>query len=152
MRRKANGRTGPIWTCVVLLSIAVGLAPLSLAYSQPADPETDEGSERLKLDRAVMCEEVRELAPFNVSVVFSVEIGKVSCFTLFDPVPKKTFVYHTWFHRDRESTRKRLALRPPRWSTVSSIQLREADKGPWRVVISDDTGHIFAVMRFSVTD
>lgn len=107
---------------------------------------------RLTLDLAVMCEEVIEKAPINQAVIFSIKIGKVSCFSAFDPVPEKTFIYHKWFHRDTPSTNKRLTLQPPRWATYSSIQLREADKGPWRVEISDRKGKLLQILRFSITD
>jgi hypothetical protein len=48
--------------------------------------------------------------------------------------------------------RKRLILKPPRWASVSSIKLREADKGPWRVEIRDAEGRLLATLRFSITD
>jgi hypothetical protein len=104
------------------------------------------------LDHAVMCEEVTDKDPINPAVVFSIKIGKVSCFSVFDPVPEKTFVYHKWFHKDNPSTNKRLTVQPPRWATYSSIQLRETDKGPWRVEISDRKGNLLHILRFSITD
>lgn len=107
---------------------------------------------QLKMVDAVMCEGVRDLAPVNVAAVFSIDTGKVSCFTSFDPVPRQTFIYQRWYHRGELSTKKKLFLKPPSWSTYSSIQLREADKGPWRVEISDEKGTLFAIVRFSVTD
>ena len=111
-----------------------------------------QAKKKLTLERAAMCEGIKDLAPHNPAVVFSIKIGKVSCFTLFDPVPKKTFVYHRWFHRDKPSTTKRLTLNSPRWSTYSSIQLRETDKGPWRVEIFDRKGNRLHIIRFSITD
>jgi hypothetical protein len=45
-----------------------------------------------------------------------------------------------------------LTLKPPRWSTFSSIQLREADKGPWRVEIVDEKDRLHKTLRFSITD
>lgn len=107
---------------------------------------------KLTMDQAIMCEEIKDFTPQNPAVVFSIKIGKVSCFTSFDPVPEKTFVYHKWFHRDDLSTTKRLTLQPPRWGTYSSIQLRETDKGPWRVEISDQKGNLLRILRFSITD
>ena len=106
----------------------------------------------LVMDNAVMCEEIKDFTPKNRSVVFSIKIGKVSCFTSFDPVPKETFIYHKWFHKDKPSTQKRLTLQPPRWASYSSIQLRETDKGPWRVEITDQKGNIFHTIRFTITD
>jgi hypothetical protein len=104
------------------------------------------------LDDAVMCEEIKDFTPKNRGVVFSIKIGKVSCFTSFDPVPKETFIYHKWFHEDKPSTKKRLTLQPPHWATYSSIQLRETDKGPWRVEITDQKDKILDTLRFTITD
>jgi hypothetical protein len=109
-------------------------------------------TKKLTLDHATMCAEIKDITPQNRAVIFSIKIGKVSCFTSFDPVPDKTFIYHKWFHRDKLSTTKRLTLRPPRWATFSSIQLRETDKGPWRVEISDQKGNLLRILRFSITD
>ena len=109
-------------------------------------------SERLTLVQAVMCEGIKDYNPQNQAVVFSVTIGTVSCFTSFDPVPEDMFIYHKWFHSDRLSTKIKLFLQVPRWSTFSSIQLRQADKGPWRVEVTDQEGTILQVLRFSITD
>jgi hypothetical protein len=109
-------------------------------------------SEEPVLDDAVMCEEIKDFTPKNQGVVFSIKIGKVSCFTSFDPVPKETVIYHKWFHKDKPSTKKRLTLQPPRWATYSSIQLRETDKGPWRVEITDQKESILHTVRFTITD
>ena len=99
-----------------------------------------------------MCEEIVSNEPKNPTVVFSVSNEKAVSYTLFDPVPQKTVIYHNWYHRDVPSAKIRLELKPPRWSTYSSIQLRETDIGPWRVEITDENENIFGVLRFSVTD
>ena len=109
-------------------------------------------ADQLKLSEAFMCEEIFSNTPKNQTVVFSVSKENAVSFTLFDPVPKKTVIYHNWYHRDVPSAKIRLQLKPPRWSTYSSIQLRETDIGPWRVEITDDKGNILGVLRFSVTD
>jgi hypothetical protein len=104
------------------------------------------------LVEAVMCERIEELTPINPGIVFSVHLGRVCCFNAFDPVPRETVIYHSWFHRDKLTTRIKLSLRPPQWSTFSSIQLRQADKGPWQVKIEDEQGFLFTTMRFSITE
>ncbi len=106
----------------------------------------------LKLVEALMCEGVKEYAPFNQAFVFSISIGKISCFTTFDDIKKDTYIYHRWFHREKMSMKRGLLIKPPRWSIFSSMQLREADKGPWRVEISDSEGRILRIVRFSITD
>jgi len=99
-----------------------------------------------------MCESIKDYSPINTAIIFSIEIGKISCFTSFDPVPKEMNIYQKWFHMDKLSTKKKLILKPPRWSTFSSIQLREADKGPWRVEITDNEENILKTLRFSIVD
>jgi len=109
-------------------------------------------ADQLKLFEAVMCEEIYSDTPRNPTSVFSATKEKAVSFSVFDPVPQKTFIYHNWYHRDVPSARIRLQLKPPRWSTFSSIQIRKTDIGPWRVEITDDKGDILGVLRFSVTD
>lgn len=106
----------------------------------------------LSLDEAVVCEGIKDFAPVNKAIVFSLGIGKVYCFTSFDHVPQETVIYHNWYRNDRLITTKRLSLQPPQWSTFSSIQLREADKGPWRLEIKDQKKKLIRIVKFSVTD
>ena len=106
----------------------------------------------LHLKQAVMCQHVENLTPVDSGVVFSVSSGQVCCYTSFDLVPRHTVVYHRWYHRDELSTQTRLRLYPKKWSTYSVIQLRETDKGPWRVEVVDQSGYVFDVLRFSITD
>ena len=134
-----------------LLVFSLGTAALSWAQTQKASSET-QTEKQLKLVNAVMCEGIQEYAPINPAVVFSIGLGRVSCFTFFDPVPKETFIYHSWFRRDVLITTKRLKVRVPRWGTFSSVQLRQADKGPWRVEVHDKDGNILQTLRFSITD
>jgi hypothetical protein len=109
-------------------------------------------SDKLTLVRAVMCETIQEYAPSHPAVVFSIELGRVSCFTEFDPVPEKTYISHKWYQKDSLITEKRLTLNPPKWSSFTSVQLRDADKGPWRVEITDENDKLMRILRFSITD
>jgi len=114
--------------------------------------ETPDASQKPKLGLATMCERVDNLAPTKPGLAFSVSTGQVCCFTSFDLVPQPTLIYHRWFHRDELSTQTRLRVYPPKWSTYSVIQLRETDKGPWRVEVTDQNGRVFSVLRFSIVD
>jgi hypothetical protein len=135
--------------------IAIGIKCLwaVLAFSQSPDPlPVPPLPEKLTLVNATMCEDIQSFAPVGSSVVFSIKRGKVYCYSAFDPVPEKTFIYHSWFRREELITTIRLSLKPPRWSTFSNIQLREADKGPWRVEIYNRKGDNLETLRFSITD
>jgi len=128
--------------CIALLLAGKGLS--QEASSSAAGKPT--------LAHASLCASLKEGSPHNSGIVFPVSQGRVLCFTSFDPVPQKTFIFHSWFHRDNLITRQKLTLNPPRWSTYSTIQLRESDKGPWRVEISDQEENRLGVLRFSITD
>jgi hypothetical protein len=145
----------------LLLFISVTLAmamPSPETFAQVAENatvqpvETSDAAARAKLGHATMCERVENLTPTRAGLVFSVSAGQVCCFTSFDPVPQPSLVYHRWFHRDELSTQTRLRIYPPKWATYSVIQLRETDKGPWRVEITDQNGRVFNVLRFSIVD
>jgi hypothetical protein len=129
-----------IWVCL-------------LASASAADNEAlRDSTGQLHLSQAVICESLDNFKPLNPSAVFSVQTGSVMCFTAFDRVPRQTSIFHDWIRQDKLIFRKKLVLKTPSWSSVSSIQLREADKGPWRVEIRDIDGNLLRTLRFSITD
>jgi Protein of unknown function (DUF2914) len=133
---------------IVLLScllLFLGLDPTP-SRGQTSSPE------KLTLVQGVVCEDVKDGSPQNVGIAFPVSVGKVTCFTDFDPVPRKTAIYQNWFRKDELNAKITLVLQPPRWATYSTIQLREIDKGPWRVEITDQEGQVLGILRFSITD
>ena len=125
---------------------------LSHAFAQKKESPSKATPKRLTLVQAATCEGIKDNGPKNRAIVFSIKIKRVHCFTTFDPVPKKTVIYHKWYFRDKLRARVKLSLKTPRWSTFSRIGLRNGDKGPWRVEIADEEGNIFGILRFSVTD
>jgi Protein of unknown function (DUF2914) len=139
---------------LVSLLFTWGLFPAVPNAQDQAPAAAPESSQKLELalKQGIMCERVENLVPIKSGLAFSVSSGQVCCYTSFDPVPQPTVIYHRWFRRDELSTQTRLRLYPTKWSTYSVIQLRETDKGPWRVEIIDQNGHIFDVLRFSITD
>jgi hypothetical protein len=109
-------------------------------------------SARLVLGESTVCENVQNGIPEQAAAAFSVSLKRVYCYTDFNTVAEKTFAHHNWYLRDNLKASVKLAVRPPRWSTYSSIQLRDSDKGPWRVEITDEEGNILKTLRFSVID
>ena len=137
----------------IIILLFIGSFFYSLVLAQRKEDSTGTSFlKKLTLTQAAMCEEINDLTPKNRAVVFSMNLGSVFCYTSFDPVPEKTIIYHNWFYMDKLSTKTKLVLHPPRWSTYSRIQLRETDKGPWRVEITDKQGNILHILRFSVVD
>jgi len=142
-----------LWGTILVFSLFLALQAGAREESSgsPAE-ENASGAKGPRLTRAVMCEDIQDLKPSNPAVVFSVSARQVFCYTAFDPVSEVGSIFHRWVHRDRATTQIQLKLYPPRWSTYSSIQLRDNDKGPWRVEIVDEKGEIFRTLRFSIVD
>jgi len=107
---------------------------------------------KMVLTRAVMCETIEKFKPVNPAVVFPISQGEVFCFSSFDPVRAKTHIFHKWYKQDKLIFNMKLTLSPPKWSSFSRIQIRDADKGPWRVEIVDETGKILKTLRFSMSE
>lgn len=115
------------------------------AWSEKPNP-------KMVLVQAVVCESIENFQPVNPAVVFSISHGQIFCFSNFDPVREKTHVFHKWYKRDKLIFTMRLTLSPPKWSSFSTIQIREADKGPWRVEIRDVDDALLQILRFSMAD
>lgn len=136
---------------ILLLQLSV-VRPEVLTAQKAAVPPASEDQAALHLAQAIMCGSIDNFKPVNLSAVYPVSQGTVMCFTDFDVVPRETALFHVWIKRDALVYRKRLILKPPRWASVSSIKLREADKGPWRVEIRDASGRLLETLRFSITE
>jgi len=139
---------------VILSIILLVTATQFFCYADDNPPGDTKIAPRVPvLTVAVLCEDVRySKIPINQAVVFSSDLGRLVCFTDFEPVYEKTFIFHKYYFKDKFISRVKLTLNPPRWATYSRIQLRETDKGPWRVDITDANGKVLHSIRFSITD
>ncbi len=138
-----------VWLVLVLVST---VSAQSLNADTIYNEKTPQNKEKMVLEKAVICEGMASFQPLNPAVVFSISQGELFCFTSFDPVYEKTSIYHSWYNRDKLVFSMRLILSRPKWSCFSKIQIREADKGPWRVEIMDEHHNIIKTLRFSMVD
>ena len=146
--KQTTGRS----VCVPLWIVLMGVLGFWLLPFQTTTSVFGAEPSQLQLFQALMAEDIYSNAPRNPTTVFSVEQKKAICYTSFNQVPQKLIIYHNWYHRDVPSAKIRLTLKPPSWSTYSSIELNQSDVGPWRVEITDESGKVIEVLRFSVTE
>jgi hypothetical protein len=150
--KKGIGRTASgIIKGLCLLAFGIILVAGNV-FAQTETGGENEANRLPDLVRAVMCEGIHGNDPATPAIVFSIRQGKVFCFTEFDGIQAPGPILHKWFRRDTLSESIKLNLQPGRWATYSSISLRESDRGPWRVEVTDSRGNIFAVLRFSVVE
>ena len=139
-------------TIVICLLIIINGVNISISQDSKHSIESEYANNSLKLVQAAMCESFEGIEPKNPSMIFSIATEKVICFTFFNPVIEDSYIFHKWYRKDKISTVRKLSLKSPQWATYSSIQLRETDKGPWRVEIVDPKGYTIDILRFSITD
>jgi len=148
-----SGRGAKVFPVCFIIILTLNFCLTSFAASQEKnDLSISSETNNIIVKQAVICEEIKDRAPYNPGVIFSSSLGSVVCFTEFDLLSERTVIYHKYYFRDKLSAKKKLTLNPPNWATFSSIQLRETDKGPWRVEIVDAEDNILYILRFSVTD
>jgi hypothetical protein len=127
--------------------------PNICASEEKSASSVPEAANGMRMTRAVICEDIRDGQPVNEGIIFSSDLGKITCFTEFDSIKEKTTIYHCWYFKDNLRAKKKpLVLNPPKWSTFSQMEPRETDKGPWRVEIVDGDGNILQTLRFSIID
>jgi hypothetical protein len=149
----ANSMKTANWLHISALFIALPISGLTAAaQSSDSHQQQKNGPPVLVLGESTVCEDVRNGEPAQPAVAFSVTLKRVYCFSDFISVLKTSVTYHNWFYRDSLKASVKLTVRPPRWSTYSSVQLRDSEKGPWRIEITDEEGDILGTLRFSVID
>ena len=143
-------RFWPLISPVILFVMAAGMG--GAEAQEKNDVPANVIEQKLTLVEATVCEKMKRSTPFNKAIVFSSGLEKVYCYTSFDLVPREMVIYHEWYRRDKLKAKVRLTLKPPRWSTFSSMRIRKSDQGPWRVNITDPEGKILRIVRFSITE
>lgn len=144
------GRSRIIFILTILSSLVFFLLPVWSSENNTDSSNNKSGAPILI--KATMCEEIKDGLPLNPAILFSIERGKVICFSAFEKIPERTTIFHKWYLRDKLIYRNKLSLKPPRWSTYSSIKLRDTDRGPWRVDIVNQDNYVYQTLRFSVAD
>ncbi|MGD9330518.1 MAG: DUF2914 domain-containing protein [Desulfobacterales bacterium] len=123
---------------IVLLLLI--LAPLSvMAQSSP-----------FTVARLVVCEDVQDRSPVNVTDVFPAGTDTVFCFLEAQEIQADTQVQIVWYFEEQEVARVPLAIgQGPRWRTYSSKETM-GQKGNWKVYLLDDADNILASVQFAL--
>jgi hypothetical protein len=133
-----------------ILLFFVLIFPTIPAMGENGTPPDKAASPTLK--KAVLCEGVQDGLPFNQTIVFDVSKGSAYCWSNFDPVTEEGVIYHKWYRNGELISSFKLAVHPPRWAVYSNLRLRQADTGPWALVIENGDGVVLKTLRFSITE
>ncbi|NLD37136.1 MAG: DUF2914 domain-containing protein [Desulfatiglans sp.] len=138
-----------------IVRLVITASFLAIIFSLPGFTEEGPAAEKFAppvLKQAVLCEKIEKSKPVHEGVVFSAGIERLFCFTYFDPVYGVSEIFHKYYFNDKLEKKYPLSIKPPSYKTYSRIDLRESDKGPWRVEITDAEDNVLTIIRFSITD
>ena len=130
----------PVRRGVVLGVVLMLLAGLPMAAMSQSSP--------FSVARLVVCENVQNRSPVNVTDVFPAGTERVFCFLEARDIPAATEIKMAWYHGEQEVARVPLTIGPsPRWRTYTS-KMTMGRKGNWKVYLLDSADNSLASVQF----
>ena len=105
----------------------------------------------LEVSVAAICKDVVDHEPVGSGNSFTVNVGKLYCFTKITGAESPTHVTHVWLYDGTERARVELPVNSASWRTFSSKIIQEHELGAWRVDVLDAEGNVLKRLDFEVT-
>lgn len=105
----------------------------------------------LTVSVAAICKDVVDREPVDSGNSFTVDVGKLYCFTKIMGAESPTHVTHVWYFDGTERARVDLAVNAASWRTFSSKVIQAHELGAWRVDVLDADGKVLKSLDFEVT-
>ncbi|MCG6979945.1 MAG: DUF2914 domain-containing protein [Deltaproteobacteria bacterium] len=105
----------------------------------------------LTVSVAAICKDVVDREPVDSGNSFTVDVGKLYCFTQIMGAESPTHVTHVWYFDGTERARVELAVNAASWRTFSSKIIQAHELGAWRVDVLDADGKVLKSLDFEVT-
>jgi hypothetical protein len=116
---------------------------------EPAMQEQE--APELTVSVAAICRDVVDREPMDSGNSFTVDVGKLYCFTKIMGAESPTHVTHVWYFDGTERARVELAVNGASWRTFSSKIIQPHELGAWRVDVLDADGNVLKALDFEVT-
>lgn len=121
----------------VVLMLLAGLPMTAMSQSSP-----------FSVARLVVCENVQNRSPVNVTDVFPAGTETVFCFLEARDIQEATEVKMVWYHEEQEVARVPLSIgQGSRWRTYTSKKTMD-QKGNWKVYLLDSADNTLASVQF----
>jgi hypothetical protein len=149
-------KTGRKGTLFIVWSVLVWLAAPGWCQEptavQPAPPQTEASTAdpaqnaqpaaqpAIRIEDAVVCQDVVDRAPVGSADVIPKESQKIYCFTRVVGAQGETSVTHNWYHKGALKASVALDVRSSNWRTWSAKSLKPEYEGEWMVEILGEDG------------
>ena len=104
----------------------------------------------IKVEAAVVCENIVDREPEGANTSFSVTTGKLFCFTKIIGAEDPIEITHVWYFGDTERARVTLPVKANTWRTYSSKVLQDHEIGAWHVDLLGPEGDVLETIEFEV--
>ena len=104
----------------------------------------------IKIESAVVCENIVDREPEGTNTSFSVTVGKLFFFTKITSAENPIEITHVWFFGDTERARVTLPVKANTWRTYSSKVLQAHEIGVWHIDVLDPEGEVLETVQFEV--
>ncbi len=130
------------WAVVVMVgAVLVAAAGLIPAAAEAAP---------FQVKRLVVCKDVQDREPVDISDSFSADTTKVYAFLEAVDIPADTDIDFVWHHGGNEMLRVTVPVRQGgRWRTYTNKNLYGLT-GSWRVEVQDPEGVVIGAVEFEV--
>lgn len=129
-----NKRVLTIWVCILFFASSV------IALEKLV----------IKVNEIKFCKSVEEMKPIGNGTRFNEDVGMIYCFTKLKSNLETGSVFHIWYYKDKEMAKIQLPVKAKTWSTWSSKEISEGQRGEWRVDVVDPSGKLLANRKFRI--
>ena len=116
------------------------MAQPSASQEAESPSAAQETPSTVKIEDAVVCQDVVDRAPVGSGEVFAKEINKVYCFCRVLGAQPNTLIIHNWYHNGSLKASVKLTVRSSNYRTWSSKTLLPEWDGEWMVEILSEDG------------
>ena len=95
---------------------------------------------------------IESRAVVGVDTAFTIDQGRVYCWTVVTGAGAGDTIYHTWYKGESLVQKVALGVRGARWRTYSYKTLGEGLAGAWRVEVTDRGDRMLAEGTITVAD
>lgn len=110
----------------------------------------DAAASRIGLEVLTICRDVVDRTPVGSGGVFTVNVGKLYCFTKVVGAQTDTKIIHNWFMNGKLKSSVTLPVKSANWRTWSTKEIKENDAGDWMVEVLSETGEPIESILFFI--
>lgn len=108
-------------------------------------------AEELKLEKAVMCVDVKDRMPVGEAKEFPSSTKKVFCFTIIEGAKEPSQIMHVWQFKGNKVGEITLPIKTIKWRTWSTKNILPTQVGPWAVDIVDTASKkVIGTVQFTI--